>query len=153
MGSGRLAVGALVGFASSVIMDQATSRFYARQSEASKREEEELAPGGTLVQLGKQLGQVAGRDLSDESAQRVGVALHRSLGMSYGMAASMLVGRGVRPLVAGLAMGVAAFVLVDEGTSISSFSAYPMESHMRGVVGHGTYGLASGLLLSLVEPT
>ncbi len=44
MGDGRLAVGALVGFASSVIMDQATSRFYARQSEASKRKEEELAP-------------------------------------------------------------------------------------------------------------
>ncbi len=151
MGNGRFAVGALVGFASSVIMDQATSRFYARQSEGSKRKEEELAPGGTLVQLGKQLGQVTGRDLSDDSAQRVGVALHRTLGMSYGIAASLLVGRGVRPLRAGLVTGLAAFVVVDEGTSISSFSAYPMESHMRGLVGHGTYGLAAGLLLSLVE--
>jgi len=151
MGDGRLAVGALVGFASSVIMDQATSRFYARQSEASKRKEEELVPGGTLVQLGKQLGQVAGRDLSNDSAQRVGVALHRTLGMSYGMAASLLVGRGVRPLWAGLVMGLAAFALVDEGTSISTFSDYLMESHMRGVVGHSTYGLAAGLLLSLVE--
>ena len=47
MENGSLAVGALVGFASSVIMDQATSRFYARQSEGSKRKEEELAPGGT----------------------------------------------------------------------------------------------------------
>ena len=44
MGDGRLAVGALVGFASSVIMDQATSRFYARQGEASKRKEEERRP-------------------------------------------------------------------------------------------------------------
>ena len=52
---------------------------------------------------------------------------------------------------AGLAMGVAAFLVVDEGTSISSFSDYPTESHMRGVVGHGTYGLAAGLLLALVE--
>ena len=103
------------------------------------------------MQLGKQLGQVAGRDLSNDSAQRVGVALHRTLGMSYGMAASLLVGRGVRPLWAGLVMGLAAFALVDEGTSISTFSDYPMESHMRGVVGHSTYGLAAGLLLSLVE--
>ena len=71
--------------------------------------------------------------------------------MSYGMAASLLVGRGLRPLWAGLTMGIAAFVVVDEGTSISSFSDYPLESHMRGVVGHGTYGLAAGLLLSLVE--
>ncbi len=60
-------------------------------------------------------------------------------------------GRGLRPLWAGLAMGIAGFVVVDEGTSISSFSNYPLESHMRGVVGHGTYGLAAGLLLSLVE--
>ncbi len=87
MGNGRLAMGALVGFASSVIMDQATSRFYARQSESSKREEEELAPGGTLVQLGKQVGRAAGRDLSDDRAERLGVALHRTLGMSYGIAA------------------------------------------------------------------
>jgi len=43
------------------------------------------------VQLGKQLGQVVGRDLSSDSAQRVGVALHRTFGMSYGMAASLLV--------------------------------------------------------------
>ena len=71
--------------------------------------------------------------------------------MSYGIAASLLVGRGLRPLPAGLATGIAAFVVVDEGTSISSFSDYPLESHMRGVVGHGTYGLAAGLLLSLVE--
>jgi len=71
--------------------------------------------------------------------------------MSYGMAASLLVGRGVRLLWAGLVMGLAAFALVDEGTSISTFSDYPMESHMRGVVGHSTYGLAAGLLLSLVE--
>jgi len=71
--------------------------------------------------------------------------------MSYGMAASLLVGRGVRPLWAGLVMGLAAFALVDEGTSISTFSDYPMKSHMRGVVGHSTYGLAAGLLLSLVE--
>ena len=151
MGIDRLAVGALVGFASSVIMDQATSRFYARQSDSSKRKEEELAPGGTLLQLGKQLGRAAGRDLSDDRAERLGVALHRTLGMSYGIAASLLVGRGLRPLWAGLTMGIAAFVVVDEGTSISSFSDYPLESHMRGVVGHGTYGLAAGLLLSLVE--
>ena len=102
------------------------------------------------MQLGKQLGQVTGRDLSDDCAQRVGVALHRTLGMSYGIAASLLVGRGVRPLRAGLVTGLAAFVVVDEGTSISSFSDYPMENHMRGVVGHGTYGLVAGLLLSLV---
>jgi hypothetical protein len=45
-----------VGYVSSKVMDEATTRFYARQSEASKRKEEELAPGGSLLQLGKLVG-------------------------------------------------------------------------------------------------
>ncbi len=106
--------------------------------------------GVSLLQLGKQLGQASGRDLSDDSAKRVGVALHRTFGMSYGVAASLLARRGVSPLLAGPAMGTAAFVIVDEGTAISSFSSYPIESPIRGVVGHGKFGLVAGLLLSLV---
>jgi hypothetical protein len=43
-----------------------------------------------------------------------------------------------------------AFVLIDEGTAISQLTDYPLESHVRGVVGHGGFGLAAGSLLSLV---
>jgi hypothetical protein len=148
---GNITMGALVGYAASRTMDQATTWFYARQSEASRRREEELAPGGTLVQVGMQLGQAVGRDLTEEQAGRVGLAAHRTLGMAYGMMASWLVRTGVPPLAAGLAVGGAAFVLVDEGTAVSMFTAYPMESHMRGVVGHGAFGLAAGILLSLIQ--
>jgi hypothetical protein len=132
-------------------MDQATTRFYATQSEESKRREEQLAPGGTLVQLGKQLGEAAGRDLGDEEAGRVGLAVHRALGVLYGMAAAALVRKGMRPMAAGGAVGAAAFVLVDEGTAISQLMDYPLASHMRGVVGHGTLGLAIGVLQALVD--
>ena len=52
---GNIAVGALVGYVSSRAMDQATAWFYGMQSDESKRREDELAPGGALVQLGKQL--------------------------------------------------------------------------------------------------
>jgi hypothetical protein len=147
----NLRVGALVGYAASRLMDQATTRFYAIQTERSKTREEELAPGGTLVQLGKQVGQAAGRELGDEAAGRVGLALHRTLGVLYGVAAAALVKAGVRPLVAGLAVGTAAWVIVDEGTALPTFTDYPVESHMRGVVGHATYGLATGVLLTLVD--
>jgi hypothetical protein len=71
--------------------------------------------------------------------------------MSYGMAAAALVRRGVSPVMAGLAVGAAAFVLVDEGTALPLFRAYPAVSHARGVVGHGTYGLAVGILLWLIH--
>ncbi len=144
-------MGGLVGYVASRTMDQATTWFYERQSDASKTREEELAPGGSLVQLGKQLGQAAGRELGDEEAGRVGLAVHRTLGVAYGMAASALIGRGTRPLTAGLVVGTAAFVLVDEGTAISQFTDYPVASHMRGVVGHAALGLTAGVLLSLVD--
>ena len=132
-------------------MDRATSRFYAMQTDASKTREEELAPGGTLVQLGKQLGGAAGFDMTDEQALRVGFAVHRTFGMLYGMAAAALVARGVRPITAGIATGTAAWVLIDEGTSLPTFTDYPVQSHLRGVVGHATLGGAIGLLLSLIE--
>jgi hypothetical protein len=144
-------VGALVGYASSRTMDAATTWFYARQSAESKRREEELAPGGTLVQVGKQRGAVVGRELSDEQAARVGLAAHRTLGVTYGIAANALARRGRDPLFAGLAVGSAAWMLVDEGTALPTFTSYPVASHVRGVVGHGTFGVAGGLLLSLIH--
>ena len=148
---GNIGAGALVGYAASRIMDQATTWFYASQTEESKRREEELAPGGTLVQMGKQLGGAVGRDLTDEEAGRVGLAVHRTLGASYGMAASALIRRGPRHSPPDWGVGALAFVLVDEGTAISQVTDYPVESHLRGVVGHGAFGLAAGILLSLID--
>ena len=103
------------------------------------------------MQAGKQIGQAVGRDLDDEAAGRVGVAVHRTMGVTYRIAAAALVKAGVQPLVAGLAIGATAWMIVDEGTALPTFMEYPVESHMRGVVGHATYGLAAGLLLSLVD--
>jgi hypothetical protein len=41
-----------------------TTLFYAIQTDPSKAREEELAPGGTLVQGGQQIGQAFGRELT-----------------------------------------------------------------------------------------
>lgn len=142
--------GALAGYAASRTMDAATTWFYRRQSEESKIRENDLAPGGALVQAGKMLGGVVGRDLDDEQAGRVGLVLHRSLGICYGVLATRLVRRGVPPLAAGMAVGTAALVLVDEGMAITQVFQYPVESHLRGVVGHATVGMAIGTFLSLV---
>ena len=132
-------------------MDHATTWFYGRQTEASKAREEELAPGGTLVALGKQIGGAMGRDLDNEQAGRIGLAIHRTMGMLYGMAAAALARRGVPPLKAGIAVGAAAWIVIDEGTAAPTFMDYPVESHLRGLVGHGTYGLAAGLMLRAVR--
>lgn len=143
--------GALVGYAASRTMDAATAEFHRRQDDDSRAREEEIAPGGTLVQLGRQLGSAAGRDLDDGAAGRVGLAVHRTFGVTYGVLAAALVRRGVSPLAAGLAVGTGAFLLVDEGTSLPTLTAYPPVSHARGIAGHGTFGLVAGVLLALVD--
>jgi hypothetical protein len=147
----RIVRGALVGYVASRVMDAATTAFYRRQSEASKRREAELASGGTLVQLGRQLGQVAGRHLDDAAAGRVGVAVHRTFGTTYGVIASALVGRGMPPLRAGPAVAAVAWAVVDEGTSLPLLTSYPLVSHVRGIVGHAVLGLTVGALLELLD--
>ncbi len=54
-------------------------------------------------------------------------------------------------MLAGPVVGALAFVLVDEGTAVSAIGDYPVESHLRGVVGHGTLGIATGAMLWLVS--
>jgi len=133
-------------------MDAVTTWFLARQSEASRKREQELAAGGTLVQLGKQLGAAVGRELDDAAAARVGLAVHRTFGTGYGVITAMLVRRGRRPLPAALAVAGTAFLVVDEGTALPLATSYPLVSHLRGVVGHATVGLVIGVLLSVLEP-
>ena len=145
-----LAGGALAGYVASRTMDVVTTVFYARQDESSKQREQELAPGGTLVQLGRQLGGAVGRELDDAAAGRLGVAVHRSFGVTYGVLAGALTRRGVHPVAAGLAVGAAAFLVVDEGTALPLATSYPLVSHLRGVVGHTTLGLTLGVLLRLL---
>jgi hypothetical protein len=144
-----LVTGALAGYVASRTMDAVTGRFYRRQSAESRRREQALAPGGTLVQLGLQLGRAVGRNLDEAAAGRVGVAVHRCFGTAYGVVAAALVRRGMHPVVAGLAVGAGAFVVVDEGTALPTMTSYPLVSHARGVVGHLTVGLAIGVLLWL----
>jgi len=152
---GDLLVGAAVGYAASRVMDQATTWFYGQQSEASRRREDTLAPGGAPMAAGRTLARWAGAAVTDDQAAMIGFRVHRALGMTYGAGAAVVVKAGVRPLVAGIATGAGAFVLVDEGVNSALFTpppqAYMMESHLRGVVGHAVYGVALGAMLAVAS--
>ena len=93
-----LALGAAIGYCASRVMDRATTWYRERQGEASRRREDEVAPGGGLVLAGRVLAGVVGRAVTDEEAGRIGLIVHRSLGVSYGIAAAALVRRGIGPL-------------------------------------------------------
>ena len=150
-----ISIGAVIGYGASRVMDLATDWYSEHQSEASRRREEEIAPGGTLVLAGRWLAGMLGRDVTDEEAERIGWVIHRVLAVTYATVAAALTRAGVSPMRAGIATGATAFVLVDEGF-MSAFVtpppwAYHVESHVRGVVGHLTLGGAVGAMLTVAR--
>ena len=150
-----LGVSGAIGYGSSRVMDQATGWYLRRQTEASRRREEEVAPGGAPVLAGKKLAGLVGREVTDADAAKIGLFVHRSLGVQYGMAAAAFVRAGIRPIWAGIMTGAAAFILVDEGVNSAFFTpppqAYPLESHLRGVVGHLAYGAVVGAMVAVAR--
>jgi hypothetical protein len=153
----RVLIGAAAGYGANRAMDVATAWFYARQDEASKAREEEVYPGGAILDAGRQIAAIMKiANPGEDQIQQLGIRAHRALGMTYGVMAATLVGFGVRPMKAGVLVGVAAFVLVDELMSAvqlePSPTDFPIEAHLRGVVGHATFGVALGTGLALAHP-
>jgi len=150
-----LFIGAAAGYLAGRVMDQATTWFYARQSDASKQREGELLPEGAPVASARKLAGLIGAEPTDEQAGTIAASLHQGLGQLYGVAAAALTRRGVPPVRAGLASGAAGFLLVDELANSLFFTpppqAYPVESHLRGLVGHLTFGATTGAVLALAR--
>jgi hypothetical protein len=150
-----LFVGAAAGYLAVQVMDQATTWFYERQSDASKQREGELLPEGAPLASARKLAGLIGAEPTDEQAGTIAATLHQGLGQLYGVVAAALTRRGVPPVRAGLASGAAGFLLVDELANSLFFTpppqAYPVESHLRGLVGHLTFGATTGALLALAR--
>lgn len=150
-----LFVGAAAGYLAGQVMNQATTWFYERQSDASKQREGELLPEGAPLASARKLAGLIGAEPTDEQAGTIAATLHQGLGQLYGVVAAALTRRGVPPVRAGLASGAAGFLLVDELANSLFFTpppqAYPVESHLRGLVGHLTFGATPGALLALAR--
>ena len=150
-----LLVGATTGYLAGRVMDQVTTWFYERQSDASKQRENELLPEGAPLAAARRLAGLIGAEPTDDQAGTIAQVMHQSLGQGYGVAAAALTRRGVPPLTAGVASGVAGFLLVDELANSLFFTpppqAYPVESHLRGAVGHLTFGATLGALLAVAR--
>jgi hypothetical protein len=150
-----LFVGAAAGVAAGQVMDRATTWFYERQSDASRQRENELLPEGAPMASARKLAGLIGAEPTDDQTGQLAAAMHRSLGQLYGVAAATLTRRGVPPVAAGVATGLGGFLLVDELANGLFFTpppqAYPVESHLRGLVGHLTFGAATGVLLSVAR--
>jgi hypothetical protein len=150
-----LFVGAAAGYLAGQAMDRATTWFYGRQSDASKGREQELLPEGAPVAVARKLAGLVGAEPTDDQAGRLAAAMHQGLGQGYGVAAAALTRRGNPPRAARRAAGLGGFLLVDELANSLFFTpppqAYPAESHLRGLVGHLTFGAVLGVLLAVAR--
>jgi hypothetical protein len=150
-----LFVGATAGYLASQVMDKATTWYYDRQSDASRQREQELLPEGAPLASARKLAGLVGAEPTDDQVGTIALAMHQSLGQLYGVVAAALTRRGVSPMAAGLASGMGGFLLVDELANGLFFTpppqAYPVESHLRGAVGHLTLGVTTGALLAVAR--
>jgi hypothetical protein len=150
-----LFVGAAAGYLAGQAMNQATTWFYDRQSDASRQREQELLPEGAPVATARKLTGLLGIEPTEDQTGTIATVMHQSLGQLYGVVAAALTRRGTSPMAAGLASGAGGFLLVDELANSLFFTpppqAYPAESHLRGAVGHLTFGATLGVLLAVAR--
>jgi hypothetical protein len=147
-----LGIGA--GYAASKLMDRVTTAYQERQSKASKQREKELQEVPAYVKAAEKLAEIRGQRIEQEQAERLGQRLHLGLGLSGGLTAGLLAARGVNPLASGILTGLGMWVFVDEGANAvlgltPPATAYPRETHIRGLVGHLAYGAALGIFLAV----
>lgn len=150
----ELLLGTGAGFAASKLMDRVTTAFLERQSEESKRREQELMDEPAYVKAAEKLAEAGGRRIEEEEAQRIGQGLHVGLGVGGGVVAGFLVARGLNPFAAGVLSGLGIWLVVDEGANAAfgltpPIPDFPRETHLRGLIGHLAYGAALGGLLAI----
>jgi hypothetical protein len=148
----EIALGMGAGFVASKVMDRVTTAFLDRQSQASKRREKELQEEPSFEKAARMIAAARGQEVGDEQAQRLGQRFHVGLGLSGGVISGFLTARGMNPPAAGILTALGIWLTVDEvANPVLGFTppatAYPRETHLRGLVGHLAYGAVLGGIL------
>lgn len=149
------ALAAMAGFIASLVMDRATTAFQAQQSPDDRARERAVSPGLAYEVAAEKASGAAGLELSDRARKRAGSAFHFGLGLGWAPLYPVLRRwLGLSATAAGLATGLSLFAIVDEGLnpvigSSAPPQAYPLSTHMRGLLGHLVYGAVLALAVEL----
>jgi uncharacterized membrane protein YagU involved in acid resistance len=101
---------------------------------------------------------LAGTELSEEERDKYGSTIHWALGISAGALYSVLRPRlRSAELAHGLAFGTAFWLLMDEGAVYAlkltpGPTAFPWQTHARGLAGHLTFGAVADATLHALQP-
>lgn len=150
--------GALAGAAATWVMGKATSYLYQQEAKAVREEEQEARGGQTAYgTAAEKAAGAVGQELSEDERKKYGSAIHWGLGMGagavYGAVRDRIPGAGRGN---GLLFGAAFWALIDEGANTAlgltpGPSAFPWQTHARGLAGHLIFGLAVDTALRLTD--
>lgn len=155
---GQMLKGAIAGAAATWVMELVTTGMAEGQSVGVTKREEAAQPNGkgTVPNLVDRVDAKLGLALDEDAKAMVGQVVHYGLGIAPGAIYAVL--RRRLPLIGaanGLFFGAALWAANDEylnsmlGLS-GPFGAYPMETHLRGLVGHLALGTATDTVLDLL---
>jgi hypothetical protein len=158
-GIGRdLLKGAIAGAVATFVMGKVTDYMYQHEDRDARREEDEARGGESSYEVAaKKAARAAGTSLDRRQRQRAGSAIHWALGIGAGAAYAVLRRRfhGLGS-VAGTAFGTGFWAFMDEGLVPAlgltpGASAFPWQTHARGLVGHLTFGTVTDGTLRLLD--
>lgn len=155
---GDLVKGALAGIAATWAMGPVTTYLYEHESKPARKAEDEARGNKTAygVAAEKAAG-AAGMELSEEQRQRAGMAIHWGLGAGAGAVYGVLRNRVPgADAGAGLVFGTAFWLVIDEGANYAlrltpGPTAFPWQTHARGLAGHLVFGIAAHATLAALD--
>ena len=143
--------GAVAGAVGTWLMDLVTTGLLEGQSPETTQREEAARPNGkgSVENLVDRLERTYGRPLSETQRSVLAQGIHFGLGIGPGAVYGVL--RHRVPFLGagrGLVYGLLLWAVNDEYANTAlglagPFSAYPLETHARGLVGHVVLGMAT----------
>ncbi len=151
--------GAIAGALATWAMDKITTVLYEREDEAARKREDEARHGTTAYEVAaEKAAKLVGSELSEDGRKRSGQAIHWALGIGAGALYGALRPRlDAASVAGGLFFGAAFFLLMDE-TVVPALgltpgpTAFPWQTHARGLAGHLAFGTVADKTLAALQP-
>lgn len=153
-----LVKGGIAGAVATWVMSGVTTYIYRRESDEVHEREKSVTGGENSLQAAAtKVEELLGIELDEQQKKRLALAIHWALGIGTGALYGALRPRAKWAAEAqGLGFGTAFWLAVDEGLVpllglARGPTAYPWQSHARGLAGHLTFGVVAETTLDLLD--
>jgi len=156
--AGDLVKGAIAGVAATWVMGQVTTYLYEIESKQARQAEDEARGGTTAYDVAaEKAAEVVGQELSEGQRKQAGSAIHWVLGAGAGAVYGAMRRRvPMADAANGLLFGTAFWAVIDEGANATlgltpGPTAFPWQTHARGLAGHLVFGVAADAALRAMD--